>query len=121
MAFVNYKLNHHRHNPFNRHNRRGNHLKTEYISIQSQFCKACGTCLKECPRGVIGRIHFIKHEHAHIDNADACIGCKKCVKACPNKAIIELPRNHHSQRKKPATQQNINKNDWANPVLDLLE
>jgi|GEM_PF-774474 len=120
MILVNHKPNHHKHNHINRHNR-GGHLRTNYIAIRSQYCTSCGTCIKECPRGVIGKIHFFAHEHAHIDKADACIGCKKCVKACPSKAIIELPQNNLPQRSEPDQQQKTNEHDWAKTVLDLLK
>ena len=122
MALVNHKPNyHHSHKNVNRHNNRGDHLKTNYIAIQSQYCTSCGTCIKECPRGVIGKIRFFGHKHAHIDNADACIGCKKCIKACPSKAIIEIPNNDRPKRKETNEQEKTVDHDWANTVLDLLK
>lgn len=129
MAFVNHKPNHH----INKRNHGRNHLSTNYIAIQSQYCTSCGTCIKECPRGVIGKIHFFAHEHAHIDNADDCIGCKKCVHACPNKAIIELTNNvrpresvnqpaeiHEFHKSIPDELRKPNSRDWANTIVDLL-
>ena len=124
MAFVNHKPNHHprsrNHHHVSSRNHRGSHLRTNYIAIQSQHCTSCGTCIKECPRGVIGQIHFLGHKHAHINSADDCIGCKKCVKTCPNKAIIELPNNDRLQRTEAAEIGNKTDTDWASTVLDLL-
>ncbi|WP_083453816.1 4Fe-4S dicluster domain-containing protein [Syntrophomonas palmitatica] len=78
------------------HQLRG-HLSTKYITIQSQNCTACGSCISQCPKNVIGKVHFLRHEHAHIDNADKCVGCRKCVKSCPNQAIFELPQIDFSE------------------------
>lgn len=136
MSLINHKSNHHRFR--NNHNLKGrnhgsNHLSTDYIMIQSQYCTSCETCIKECPRGVIGKIHFLKHEHAHIDNPDDCIGCKKCVKSCPNKAIIELTNSNISPKSGKKLQEPINSSkntleelpqprshDRASTILDLL-
>jgi|GEM_PF-890752 len=68
------------------------HLQTEFIEIRSHMCMACGICMDECPKGVIGQVKFLRHTHAHIDRADLCIGCRKCVKACPNHAIVVSSR-----------------------------
>lgn len=77
-----------RNNPFHEERTRA-HLRTEFIEIRSHRCSACGTCINECPKGVIGKVRFFRHTHAHIDRPDSCLGCRKCVKACPNGAIIE--------------------------------
>lgn len=79
---------HHRNNPVHEERTRA-HLRTEFIEIRSHRCSACGTCINECPKGVIGKVRFFRHTHAHIDRPDSCVGCRKCVKVCPNGAIIE--------------------------------
>lgn len=66
------------------------HVKTEFILLDSRRCTECWACIKECPKGVIGKVRFLKHKHAYIDKANACVGCKKCIKACPNHAIMDL-------------------------------
>jgi len=65
------------------------HLQTGFVEIQSHLCTACGICVDECPKGVIGQVRLFRHAHAHIDRAELCIGCRKCVKACPHQAIVE--------------------------------
>jgi NAD-dependent dihydropyrimidine dehydrogenase PreA subunit len=67
-----------------------NHLETEFIKIDSRRCKACWNCVENCSRGVIGKINFLGHKHAHIDNPEKCIGCLRCVKACDKGAITAL-------------------------------
>jgi len=98
---------HHR----NAHPNRGgpwgnNHLQTDHIQIDSRICLACGQCISECPRGVIGQVKWFKHSHTHVDRADQCIGCKKCVKACPSGAITESLSQglKKAERKKPVAQ-----------------
>lgn len=55
--------------------------------VDTNFCVACGTCVKSCPlqiinieQGVFAKIDF-----------DKCVGCGKCAKACPASVIdIEM-------------------------------
>ena len=54
---------------------------TDHILINTKNCNACGKCIEVCPKEVIGKVNIIFHKHAHIDEAEQCIGCLKCVKA----------------------------------------
>ena len=69
------------HLPFPRHN------KTEYITLDTGSCKACESCVDQCPNGVMGMISFGHHRHAHVDNASNCTGCQTCVASCEAGAI----------------------------------
>jgi NADH:ubiquinone oxidoreductase subunit F (NADH-binding)/(2Fe-2S) ferredoxin/ferredoxin len=54
-------------------------LTTFYID--EALCKACGLCLKACPKGAISGEKKKPHK---IDN-DLCIKCRSCYVACPAK------------------------------------
>lgn len=75
------------------------HIATKYIAINPHLCTACWDCVDQCPNSVIGKVHFFRHQHAHIDKAEVCIGCKKCVKACSKQAISEIPHSTDSLSK----------------------
>ena len=65
----------------------GRHTQTAFIELERSRCQACWKCVEACPNGVLGKIRFFGHRHAHVSHAEACKGCKRCVRACPNKAI----------------------------------
>ncbi|MBR5220199.1 MAG: 4Fe-4S dicluster domain-containing protein [Clostridia bacterium] len=59
-------------------------MKTDYkhsVSLVSDKCKGCTTCLKRCPTEAIR----IRDGHAVI-NSIRCIDCGECIKVCPYKA-----------------------------------
>ncbi len=59
-------------------------MKTDYkhsVSLVSDKCKGCTTCLKRCPTEAIR----IRDGHAVINSA-RCIDCGECIKVCPYKA-----------------------------------
>lgn len=51
------------------------------VSLETNKCKGCTTCLKRCPTEAIR----IRGGHAVI-NSDRCIDCGECIKVCPYKA-----------------------------------
>ncbi|MDE7389673.1 MAG: RnfABCDGE type electron transport complex subunit B [Lachnospiraceae bacterium] len=67
-------------------------------AVNSNLCRACGACVKACPKGLI-RIEPKKpHAVVKCSNCDkgaltrksckvGCIGCMKCVKVCENGAV----------------------------------
>ena len=59
-------------------------MKTDYkhsVSLVSDKCRGCTTCLKRCPTEAIR----IREGHAVI-NPVRCIDCGECIKVCPYKA-----------------------------------
>ena len=50
-------------------------------------CTGCGTCVRECPEGIIG---LVKDKAAIL--TDLCVECGICAFVCPYVAIMnELP------------------------------
>lgn len=72
------------------HNIFARHDTTRYIRLNTRLCQACWNCIAVCRNGVIGKVDFSFHRHAHIDNAGSCKGCRACMKACPGGAILPL-------------------------------
>ncbi len=64
------------------------HTETLYIRLDTSRCKACWDCVQACPQGVLGKVDFRFHRHAHIDRAEDCKGCLLCLDACPHQAIL---------------------------------
>ncbi|MBR1881831.1 MAG: ferredoxin family protein [Muribaculaceae bacterium] len=63
---------------------------TDKIAFDPHKCEACWQCVENCPKQVFGKVKFLWHKHARIDNPNACIGCKKCVRVCEHGAITAL-------------------------------
>ncbi len=51
------------------------------VSLDSEKCKGCTTCMKHCPTEAIR----VFHQVAHI-NPDRCIDCGECIRVCPHNA-----------------------------------
>ena len=51
------------------------------VSLDTEKCTGCTTCLKHCPTEAIR----IRDGHAVI-NSDRCIDCGECIRVCPYKA-----------------------------------
>ena len=48
------------------------------VSLDTEKCKGCTTCLKRCPTEAIR----IRDGHAII-KSERCIDCGECIKVCP--------------------------------------
>jgi NAD-dependent dihydropyrimidine dehydrogenase PreA subunit len=69
----------------------GRHLQTDYIALNRAACEACGLCVENCKRHVLGIVSIFRlHRHAHVDQAGLCSGCQSCVRVCPNGAIYAI-------------------------------
>ena len=67
--------------------------------VDREACRACGACIRACPRGLIELVPYEKTEYhvacASRDKGKAvmevcgsgCIGCRKCEKSCPSGAV----------------------------------
>lgn len=62
------------------------HTRTQFILLDTQKCKACWKCIKNCSNHIISKVDLPRHKHALIVEPDACTGCLKCVSICPNNA-----------------------------------
>jgi NAD-dependent dihydropyrimidine dehydrogenase PreA subunit len=53
------------------------------LSLDEEKCTGCGLCLLVCPHAVLS----MNHEHARIENPDACMECGACAQNCPTDAV----------------------------------
>ena len=54
------------------------------IEVDSDRCNGCGSCVKECPKGVL---LLSKSGKVSVRNSLRCSLCKACVQVCPSGAI----------------------------------
>lgn len=62
------------------------------LEVNREECRACGTCIKECPAEAI---EYVDNK-AKIDK-EKCIGCGICIAVCPFEAI-QIPWGDASSR-----------------------
>lgn len=60
----------------------------KYAETDRTYCVACGTCMRDCPKGAI---RIVKGCYAFCDS-EICVGCGKCAKACPTGCISIIER-----------------------------
>jgi len=67
--------------------------KSNYqVASTPEICKACGLCMKRCPKDAI-QLKFSpqatnKFRKAVVVDNDLCVGCGVCVHKCKSKSII---------------------------------
>lgn len=62
-------------------NRVNNELILPYIDQQK--CTLCGTCVSECPEGILE----ISVDKLIFTNPQACTYCGRCEEICPDRAV----------------------------------
>lgn len=62
------------------------------LKIASNICKACGYCVKYCPKGILELGEAVNEQgypYVVVTNPEACIGCALCATICPD-GVIEV-------------------------------
>lgn len=60
------------------------------VEIRKESCKACGYCVKFCPKNVLefGKdVNSKGYEYVQAVRPEDCIGCAQCAQICPDAAI----------------------------------
>jgi Fe-S-cluster-containing hydrogenase component 2 len=57
------------------------------ISIDTEKCTGCGTCVDACPTGAIQLVLGESGTYAEVDQ-EKCRHCEACLDACPEQAIM---------------------------------
>ncbi|MFA7359589.1 MAG: 4Fe-4S dicluster domain-containing protein [Candidatus Kapaibacterium sp.] len=89
------------------------HTRTPFIQLDTNKCKACWECIKNCSNQVISKIDLPWHRHALIVEPEACTGCLKCVSLCQYNAYsIPVGANQKSEK--------ISKRTFYNFIINNL-
>ena len=60
------------------------------LIIHAEKCKACGLCIRACPKGVLAlgdHMNAGGYKYAVVVNQEACIACGFCAMNCPDMII----------------------------------
>lgn len=61
------------------------------VTVSGERCKACGICIRECPRKAIAfgeKLNTKGYKVVKVDD-EKCIGCGICYAMCPD-CVLEL-------------------------------
>ena len=77
-------------------NRPREFVKTDFVmSVDSELCSGCGTCIERCQFGALSL-----SEDISVVDEQRCIGCGVCAVTCPEKAL-ELKRKEFPEKPEP--------------------
>lgn len=65
------------------------------VTINEEFCKGCGLCVKFCPTGALGIARHTNDRGFHpaaFLHPEKCVGCADCALMCPD-ACIKIVRS----------------------------
>ncbi|MDR1126165.1 MAG: 4Fe-4S dicluster domain-containing protein [Deltaproteobacteria bacterium] len=60
------------------------------LKIDSVHCKACGLCIRACPKKVLrlrDKINPAGYNYVVLEDEEGCISCACCALNCPDMAI----------------------------------
>ena len=72
-----------------------------WITVQEDWCKACGLCLEACKLRLIKfdeRLNLQGYHPVVLSEPENCTGCAVCAQVCPEVAI-EVFRKHKTASK----------------------
>lgn len=61
------------------------------ITMESEWCKGCGLCIRSCPKGAIqksGKFNGSGYETVSV-HPELCVYCGSCYTVCPD-AVFEI-------------------------------
>ncbi|MEM3823605.1 MAG: ferredoxin family protein [Candidatus Bathyarchaeia archaeon] len=61
------------------------------IKIDTNKCTGCGTCVENCPMGVLEIVSVGRKKLSKVKNLDYCMNCHTCELRCPYEAIKVYP------------------------------
>ena len=72
--------------------KKGSEHQETTVIVHFDQCKACGLCIKHCPKKVLERgkkINVLGYE-ATVYTGEGCIGCGTCFYICPEPGAITV-------------------------------
>lgn len=74
------------------------------VLIRAERCKACGWCVRHCPRGLLRPADSVNARGFHpveLVDPEGCTGCGQCAMVCPD-VCIEVYRRRRAELEEEA-------------------
>lgn len=65
------------------------------LTVEEEFCKGCGLCVRVCPRQALAQVDRINSRGFHpvaLVRPEACTACAQCALMCPDACITIVRR-----------------------------